>query len=115
VRAALIGFQVWVEGTTLFFDRRDFGPPVPVAPRRRDGEAKLVVFHPQLASSATVQQGCHGGYVMLNRLRRADLGLFRTPAIDDEVLVGFEHGDIRQPVIVGSLWDPDPRRSKHRP
>jgi uncharacterized protein involved in type VI secretion and phage assembly len=32
-------------------------------------------------------------------------GVFFTPEIDDEVLVGFEHGDVNHPYIVGVLWN----------
>ena len=32
-------------------------------------------------------------------------GWFFLPEIDDEMLVMFEHGDIRRPVIVGALWN----------
>lgn len=32
-------------------------------------------------------------------------GWFFLPEIDDEVLVMFEHGDIRRPVIIGALWN----------
>ncbi|NJL01307.1 MAG: VgrG-related protein [Spirulinaceae cyanobacterium RM2_2_10] len=32
-------------------------------------------------------------------------GLFCLPEIDDEVLVGFEHGDIHRPYIIGSVWN----------
>ncbi len=32
-------------------------------------------------------------------------GSFFLPEIDDEVLIIFEHGDVRRPVIVGSLWN----------
>ena len=52
-------------------------------------------------------EGCGSGYATTLRQRRDDLGLFRIPRIDDEVLVAFEHGDIRHPVIVDSLWATD--------
>jgi uncharacterized protein involved in type VI secretion and phage assembly len=32
-------------------------------------------------------------------------GIFFTPEVDDEVLVGFEHGDVNHPYIVGVLWN----------
>jgi uncharacterized protein involved in type VI secretion and phage assembly len=40
-----------------------------------------------------------------------DRGLFFRPEVDDEVLVGFEHGDPRRPYVLGALWskvDPPP-------
>jgi len=35
----------------------------------------------------------------------ADRGWFFLPEIDDEVLVVFEHGDFRRPVVLGALWN----------
>jgi phage protein D/phage baseplate assembly protein gpV len=32
-------------------------------------------------------------------------GFYCLPEIDDEVLVGFEHGDIHRPYIVGGVWN----------
>lgn len=32
-------------------------------------------------------------------------GLLYIPEVDDEVLVGFEHGDIHRPFIMGALWN----------
>ena len=32
-------------------------------------------------------------------------GAYFLPEVDDEVLVAFEHGDVRFPYIVGSLWN----------
>lgn len=34
-----------------------------------------------------------------------DRGSLFLPEVDDEVLVAFEHGDVRRPYIVGSLWN----------
>lgn len=32
-------------------------------------------------------------------------GMYFLPEVDDEVLVAFEHGDIRFPCVVGALWN----------
>ncbi|MFQ5881388.1 MAG: phage baseplate assembly protein V [Candidatus Methylomirabilales bacterium] len=34
-----------------------------------------------------------------------DRGSFYLPEVDDEVLVAFEHGDLRYPYVVGALWN----------
>ncbi len=32
-------------------------------------------------------------------------GMYFVPEVNDEVLVAFEHGDVRSPYIVGALWN----------
>jgi uncharacterized protein involved in type VI secretion and phage assembly len=32
-------------------------------------------------------------------------GVFFLPEVDDEVLVAFEHGDVRAPYVLGALWN----------
>jgi uncharacterized protein involved in type VI secretion and phage assembly len=33
------------------------------------------------------------------------MGFYCLPEVDDEVLVGFEHGDLRMPYVLGALWN----------
>ncbi|MCI0489632.1 MAG: phage baseplate assembly protein V [Blastocatellia bacterium] len=43
-----------------------------------------------------------------------DRGIYFLPEVDDEVPVLFEHGDVRFPYVLGSLWngeDPAPRNN----
>ncbi len=46
-----------------------------------------------------------------------DRGLFMMPEIEDEMVVGFLHGDFNHPVVLGAMWNgqaeapsPDPRQ-----
>ena len=42
---------------------------------------------------------------LVSPMAGAGRGLFALPEIDDEVLVGFEHGDIHRPFVLGTLWN----------
>ena len=45
-------------------------------------------------------------------------GFFFRPEVFDEVLVGFENGDLRRAYVLGTLWskvDPPPPRDGHEP
>lgn len=35
----------------------------------------------------------------------ADRGFFFLPEVNDEVLLGFEHGDFNRPFVIGALWN----------
>jgi uncharacterized protein involved in type VI secretion and phage assembly len=37
----------------------------------------------------------------------ASSGLYFVPNVDDEVLLAFEHGDVRFPYVLGGLWSPN--------
>jgi Type VI secretion system/phage-baseplate injector OB domain len=56
----------------------------------------------------------NGGYSTVLRVRRADLGMFFLPAVDDEVLVTFEHGDLSRPIFLGSWWGCDAKPPSER-
>lgn len=32
-------------------------------------------------------------------------GIYFLPEVDDEVLIAFEHGDVRSPYVIGALWN----------
>ncbi len=45
------------------------------------------------------------GYEPWARLALLDKGTYFMPQVGDEVLVAFNHGDVREPYIVGQLWN----------
>jgi uncharacterized protein involved in type VI secretion and phage assembly len=64
-----------------------------------DGLGRIRVKHPDLgddiegwwARMATLNAGANRGVLML-------------PQVGDEVVIGFEHGDVRHPYVLGSVW-----------
>ncbi len=45
----------------------------------------------------------------------AERGAYFLPEVDDQVLVVFEHGDMRRPIVIGALWSkPDPPPVKNQ-
>jgi len=50
-------------------------------------------------------RGNDGSWKTLLRVLRDDRSVYLLPEVDDEVLVAFEHGDLRRPVVIGSLWN----------
>jgi uncharacterized protein involved in type VI secretion and phage assembly len=68
--------------------------------RDPDGMARVRVKFPWLSGSdeswwARLAAPMAGG----------DRGVYFLPEVDDEVLVAFEHGDIRFPYVLGGLWN----------
>lgn len=45
------------------------------------------------------------GFEPWARLALLDQGAYFMPQVGDEVLVAFNHGDVREPYIVGQLWN----------
>jgi uncharacterized protein involved in type VI secretion and phage assembly len=42
---------------------------------------------------------------MATMMAGKDRGAFYLPEVDDEVLLAFEHGDVRFPYVIGMLWN----------
>ena len=42
---------------------------------------------------------------LVSPMAGAGCGFFALPEIGDEVLIGFEHGDIHRPFVLGALWN----------
>lgn len=65
-----------------------------------DGLGRVKVQFPWL------HDGTESGWARLAAPSAGDnRGFFFIPEVNDEVLVGFEHGDFNHPYIVGSLWN----------
>jgi uncharacterized protein involved in type VI secretion and phage assembly len=68
--------------------------------RDPDGLGRIKVRFPWLASDA------ESAWARIATLMAGDRrGSFLLPEVEDEVLVAFEHGDLRYPYILGALWN----------
>jgi uncharacterized protein involved in type VI secretion and phage assembly len=65
-----------------------------------DGMGRVRVKFPQLG------EGIEGWWARIATLNAgAERGVFMLPQVNDEVVVGFEHGDPRRPFVLGCLYD----------
>ncbi len=71
----------------------------PVVTNNQDPHDRVKVYLPQLHEPGS--EGVWSGLVSL--YAGGDLGLLMIPEIDDEVLVGFENGDLSKPIVIGVL------------
>jgi uncharacterized protein involved in type VI secretion and phage assembly len=65
-----------------------------------DGLGRVKVQFPWLASDAESAWAR-----MATLMAGNDRGSFYLPEVNDEVLVAFEHGDLRYPYVIGALWN----------
>ena len=98
------------EGTAF----KDYSAPAPPEPRRWHGLAPARVVannDPNHAGRLAVQFYWMPGDKKTHWVRRLtpyagqDRGFYCTPEVGDEVMVGFEDGDVERPFIMGSTWN----------
>ena len=65
-----------------------------------DGLGRIRVKYPDLGDSI---EGWWARMATLNA--GGDRGVLMLPQVGDEVVVGFEHGDVRHPYVLGSVWN----------
>lgn len=70
--------------------------------RGKDSKYRIKVKFPWLASQGGADES-HWARIVVP-MAGAERGTYFLPQVDDQVLVVFEHGDIRRPIIMGSLW-----------
>lgn len=81
-------------------DRRIYGVAAGEVVENIDstGQGRVKVSLPWLPNS---QPWCRVAVPMAGR----DRGAYFIPQVGDEVLVAFSHGDIREPYVIGNLWN----------
>lgn len=95
--------QLLVErGTLADFSGRIYGVVTGIVTDNKDPEkmGRVKVKLPWLAEDAESNWAR-----ITNPMAGNDRGLFYLPEVDDEVLVAFEHGDLRFPYVLGALWN----------
>lgn len=65
-----------------------------------DGHGRVKVKFPWL-SDEDESNWCR----VVSPMAGNEMGMFFLPEVDDEVLIGFQHGDVNMPYILGSLWN----------
>jgi uncharacterized protein involved in type VI secretion and phage assembly len=88
-------------------------PPAAALAGSRLAHGRVVdVSDPEQLARVQVEVYGHGGAAPLrvwarvaSPLAGADYGAWWIPNVDDEVLLGFIEGDVRFPVVLGSLWN----------
>lgn len=67
-----------------------------------DGRGRVKLRFPWLAAEA---KGESAWARVATTMAGKERGTYFLPEVDDEVLVAFEHGDIRFPYVIGALWN----------
>lgn len=78
---------------------------------------RVKVKYPWLLNDAESKEGAQSFWArIVMPMAGLERGLSLLPEVGDEVLVGFEHGDIHAPYVIGSLWNgvdkPPPEKEK---
>lgn len=69
----------------------------------RDGLGRVKVKFPWLSDAKDAKES-HWARIAVPMAGK-DRGVYFLPEPDDEVLVAFEHGDVRFPYVIGALWN----------
>src|SRR5689334_12460780 len=81
---------------------RVYGVVVAIVTNRKDPEemGRVKLRYPWLGENAE-------GYWarIATPMAGNERGIYFLPEVEDEVLVAFEHGDLRFPYVIGSLWN----------
>ena len=79
-----------------------------------EGLGRVKVKFPWLIDPEGVEIDSHWARVVSPMAGQHQKGVYYLPEVDDEVIVGFAHGDMRYPYILGVVWnkkDPPPDKN----